>query len=115
MGKKELAIAFVADGLAIADHGELGRHTQSSGSLPRQPSARCGIRGLDPDEDQARHHTFGQLVHQDLLLGSGRARQERRQVGRKRRAADDEYAAGKQRYPEPDGRASSPFHGGAKR
>ncbi len=75
--------------LAVVDGGKLGLRPQAPGHRLAERGEGLRRRTLDPQQDQARDHAVADLVHQHLLRGGRRARQERAHV-RADAAARDE-------------------------
>ncbi len=110
-----LAVRLEADFLAVVHRGE----NAGSAQRRRQALARfgepLGRRALDADQHEARSDAVAQLLHQQLLHRGGRARQERREVGRERGARDDQPARDEQREPRAERPARRARHGASRR
>src|SRR5512139_1140594 len=101
--EQEDSVAFGADGLAIVDADKSTVGTQALGDFPGKPGAGRRIGAFYADQDQARGQAVAELVHEQLLLGRGRARQKCRQVGGEVGAADDADAGQQTNQPQHDG------------
>jgi len=97
-------IAFGVVGFTIVDAGKSRIGAQTLGCLYGKPGARRCVGTFYADQNQARGQTVTQLIHQQLLLKCGRARQKSRQVGGEVRAADDADTDQQKNQPQHDGR-----------
>ena len=99
MVEQESAVTLGVDGLPVVHRDERRVGAQTLGGLPGQPGAGGRIGAFDADQDQPRSQAVPQLVHEQLLLGRGCARQECRQVGGEVGAAYDEGASQQEGQP----------------
>src|SRR5574340_704772 len=101
--EQENAVALGVDGLAIIDADKSTVGAQTLGDLPGKPGAGGCIGAFSANQNQARGQAVAELIHEQLLLGRGCARQECRQVGGEVGAADDADTGEQKNQPYDDG------------
>jgi hypothetical protein len=102
-----VAVALGARLLAVGHRDEALVPAQRLCELAARLRQRAGGAALDSNQNQPRYDAVAQLIHQHLLPGRRRARQESRDVCRDRSARNDRDAGGEKDQP----RGQSPAHG----